>query len=199
MVAKASTIKQSVLDKASGQLGTAIAARIVRDFGNVQAFAKRIGYSPWSVWRWVQNEIAPSAEAAACLTTIYPELQPLLEAKGCYKGRARPPLGSRAETKAQAQARIADAQRQAAAFADDHQLPRASPATKVARRPIIALLAASRAERAKQTKRRARAVVRQVNHRRGNDVRHSGDFIERLDEMTASDARLTPSYAMEER
>lgn len=189
-------MKQNVMTKASGALGTALAEIIERDFGNVGAFAKRIGFTPWTVWRWVQNEKSPSAEAAACIVTLYPDLQPLLEQRGSYR-RKTLPLGKRAETTEQAQVRIAEARREAAAHAADHALPWPSEATKAARRPTIALRAAAREEQARAQRKAASKRAHKAMPSYPRRVSHRGDFIERLDAMTASDVAFTPSYTME--
>lgn len=197
------TRKQNVMGKASGALGTALAEAIERDYTNVRAFAKRIGYTSWTVWRWVQNEKSPSAEAAACIVTLYPDLQPLLEQRGSYR-RKTLPLGKRAETTEQAHVRIAEARRAAAGFAADLALPRPSEATKAARRPLLALLIAARKEqamvdRARESERR-KATTRAVRKTMPGNTRrvsHSGDFIEHVSEITASDVGFIPTYKME--
>jgi hypothetical protein len=186
---------QNVSGKAMGELGKALAEIVERDFSTVPAFAKRIGYTPWTVWRWITNDKVPSAEAAACLVVLYPGLQALLETKGCYKRKVLP-LGKRAETTAQSEVRIEVARREAAAHAADLELPWPSASTKDARRPLLVLLAEARRARMRQKPRKTpRVRAAEPAHR--NRVSHRGDFMDRMDEMTTADVRIATTYMTE--
>lgn len=177
-------------EKAAGELGRALAVIIESDFESIHAFAKRLGFGTWSISRWISGEITPSRAAALALCALYPDLRPLLEAKGSFRERERkqPRLArgamTRAQTAAQHEAAMQGVER--------HRM-------RMARRDLIAVLAPAHTRRA----RLRRSLAQKRAAKAAADVRYQEATGERLQRKAIDDALdflsgdFVPSYAME--
>ncbi len=76
-------------------------------------------------------------------------------------------------------------------------LPWPSATVKSARRPLVALLATARVAQAKATRRKTSAYVQRTVPPRLLQVSRTGDFTERLDEITLAEAHCAPCYETE--
>lgn len=176
--------------KAMGELGLVLHA-LVEQQGTQTALAQAIGCGIESLGRWIRGDAKPSPKYSEQICALYPDMRQMLEAHGCFTNPAQRPRSfnrplSSAPRALRRRGEWTEGRKQAAARAK-----KARRLDMIKRRHAVLLRKAQIEPQGKQKR------LRSAEPARRNRVSHSGDFIERMDELTAADARFVPTYEME--
>lgn len=179
--------KQNVKGKASGALGTALTA-ILEKYGKQTALAFEIGCGVESLGRWIRGDAKPAPKYAHKLCELFPDLRTALEDDGCFENQRRRPRSFNRPLSMTVRAR-----RRRGELGAEYKAERAREKKKARR--LVLLKRRHQILLRKKAGKAPRVRAAEPAHR--NRVRYTGDFIERMSEITASDVGFTPTYKME--
>lgn len=171
----------------AGELGKAL-AEILEKYGKQTALAVEIGCGVESLGRWIRGDAKPAPRYARKLSELFPDMRALLESHGCFASPGRRPRSFNRPLSMTVRAR-----RRRGELGAEYREARAREKRKARRLALIK----RRHKVALRKQARKMPRLRAAEPARRNRVRHSGDFIERMSELTTSDVGFVPTYKME--